>query len=99
MTALERRRLPEILMTKHPTTDQIAAASARLRGEGMVGLCDLKFICAQSEPTIRREIRRGEFPSPVRVSVRRIAWPASAIRDWLSSRQPQRPGHGGGGGQ
>ncbi|RYE01587.1 MAG: AlpA family phage regulatory protein [Sphingomonadales bacterium] len=78
-------------MATPPTPDQIAAASARLRSEGMVGLRDLTIICAKSEPTIRREIRRGEFPSPVRVSPGRIAWPAGAIRDWLASRQPQRP--------
>ena len=75
-------------MASMPTPDQIAAASARLRGDGLVGLRDIEILCDKSGPTIRREVRRGDFPTPVRVSQGRIAWPARDVRAWLASRPP-----------
>lgn len=30
----------------------------------------------------------GQFPRPVRLAARAVAWPECAITDWLSSRKP-----------
>lgn len=35
----------------------------------------------------------GEFPRPVRVGKRAVAWPESAVAAWLAARP--RSGHGG----
>jgi prophage regulatory protein len=39
-----------------------------------------------SEATLRRLRKAGEFPEPLRLSPRRIAWEATAIMAWLESR-------------
>lgn len=33
-------------------------------------------------------IRNGEFPAPVRLARRSVAWRESDIRGWIESRQP-----------
>lgn len=38
-----------------------------------------------SRPTIYRRIRAGEFPSPVRISNRRVAWRVLDIGNHLAS--------------
>ena len=39
-------------------------------------------------------MRRGEFPSPVRISVRAVAWRQFEVVDWINSRT-QSPGQPG----
>jgi len=36
--------------------------------------------------TIYELIARGEFPSPVRLTERAVAWPRSAIDAWIAAR-------------
>lgn len=38
---------------------------------------------------LRRKVKAGEFPTPVSLSDRRIAWREDEIDDWLASR-PRR---------
>jgi prophage regulatory protein len=37
--------------------------------------------------TIYDLIARGEFPRPVKLTGKAVAWPESAIADWLASRR------------
>lgn len=39
-----------------------------------------------SRSTIYRLMTIGEFPRPVRLTEKAVAWPESAIADWLASR-------------
>ncbi len=39
-----------------------------------------------SRSSIYDMMDRGEFPRPVRIGKRAVAWPESAITEWLSSR-------------
>ncbi|WP_432443085.1 helix-turn-helix transcriptional regulator [Martelella lutilitoris] len=41
-----------------------------------------------SRSTIYDYMKKGEFPRPVRMSERCVAWPESAISKWLSARKP-----------
>ena len=34
---------------------------------------------------------RGEFPRPVRIGRRAVAWPESAVLDWLANRPTANP--------
>ena len=43
----------------------------------MIGLC---------RTTIYEMFSRGEFPKPVRLSGRAIAWRENDLRDWINSR-------------
>ena len=40
--------------------------------------------------TLYREMAAGRFPSPVRIGARSVAWKASEIAAWQSSRPPAR---------
>ncbi len=73
-------------MARVPTADEIASANARLRGEGFIGMRDTTIVTDKSAPTIRREVRRGDFPVPVRISRGRVAWRAPTLLQWLTER-------------
>lgn len=38
-----------------------------------------------SKTVIYREIRKGHFPAPIRISARRIAWRDDDLREWMNS--------------
>ncbi len=39
-----------------------------------------------SRSTIYDMMAKGEFPRPVRLTAKAVAWPETAIADWLASR-------------
>jgi prophage regulatory protein len=41
---------------------------------------------------LRRKIQAGEFPAPVALSPRRIAWVEQEVDQWLEQRVAQRDG-------
>lgn len=41
-----------------------------------------------SRSTIYDLMAKGQFPRPVRLTEKAVAWPESAIADWLSQRTP-----------
>jgi len=43
-----------------------------------------------SRDHLRRKVKAGEFPKPIPVSDRRIAWIETEIDDWLSARIAKR---------
>lgn len=40
-----------------------------------------------SRSTIYDLMAKGQFPRPVRLTAKAVAWPESAIADWLASRK------------
>ncbi|MCF8486120.1 MAG: AlpA family transcriptional regulator [Rhodobacteraceae bacterium] len=51
----------------------------RLAVENLTGL---------SRSTIYDLMAKGQFPRPVRLTAKAVAWPESAIADWLAQRDP-----------
>ena len=45
-------------------------------------------ITGLSRTTIYALMARGDFPKPVKLTGKAVAWPESAIASWLASRQP-----------
>ncbi|SDJ15162.1 helix-turn-helix transcriptional regulator [Lutimaribacter saemankumensis] len=43
-----------------------------------------------SRSTIYDWMKRGEFPKPVKLGARLVAWRESEINAWLESREPRR---------
>ena len=43
-----------------------------------------------SRSTIYDMMDRGEFPRPVRIGRRAVAWPESVVRAWLADRPPTK---------
>jgi prophage regulatory protein len=55
-----------------------------------VQMCRIGNVCritGLSKPTIYRLIRRGEFPQPVRLSLRASGWLLSDVESFVLSRQ------------
>jgi prophage regulatory protein len=44
-----------------------------------------------SRDHLRRKVATGEFPKPISVSSRRIAWIEAEIDEWIERRAAQRP--------
>jgi prophage regulatory protein len=44
-------------------------------------------------------ISQGDFPKPVKITAKAVAWPSNEVEDWVSSRisANQQPMHGDGG--
>lgn len=40
-----------------------------------------------SRSTIYNLMKKGDFPKPVKLTGKAVAWPESAISDWLASRR------------
>jgi len=72
-TTAERR--PRTYTTKDGTTRTIK------------GRPEKKGLLPFGETTIYEKVRRGEFPSPTRLSQRVTVWRGSEIIEWLNSRQ------------
>ncbi len=45
-----------------------------------------------SSATMWRTIAAGDFPKPVRIAKRRVAWVQAEIADWLAARIADRDG-------
>lgn len=48
---------------------------------------ELQKLTGLSSATLWRLRRRGNLPSPVRLSPGRVAWSEDVVRAWLASRQ------------
>lgn len=47
---------------------------------------DVEVITGLSRSTIYLMMSRGEFPRPVKITGKAVAWPESVIRKWLAER-------------
>jgi prophage regulatory protein len=48
-----------------------------------------------SRDHLRRKVKAKEFPEPVPISDRRIAWIESEVDDWVAARVAERDGRAG----
>jgi prophage regulatory protein len=47
---------------------------------------DVEVITGLSRSTIYLMMSRGEFPRPVKITGKAVAWPESVIKNWLAER-------------
>ena len=60
-------------------------------GEGrLMKIDEVLHLTSLSRSTLYRLIRSGDFPSPVRIGPRAVAWRERDIRRWLESRPATR---------
>jgi prophage regulatory protein len=62
----------------------------------LLRLRNVRDACALSRSELYRRIRIGEFPKPVAIGSRAVAWRQSEINDWIAARQPKAQGGGHG---
>lgn len=56
----------------------------------MLRLPDVVQATGLGRSTIYAKIAAGEFPVPVKLGARAVAWPESVIAEWLASRPSAR---------
>lgn len=47
---------------------------------------EVESLTGLSRSTIYRMMDAGEFPRPIKLTRKAVAWPESAIAEWLASR-------------
>ena len=52
----------------------------------LLRLPDVKEITGLSTSTIYAKMSRGEFPKPIKLGARAVAWKVTEIHDWIESR-------------
>ena len=55
--------------------------------EALLIMAVVKELTGLSEPTIRRRVKAGTFPAPVRLSARCVRWKAETLQNWLKAQQ------------
>ncbi|WP_255371065.1 AlpA family transcriptional regulator [Cupriavidus sp. YR651] len=53
-------------------------------------LPEVTAVCGMSASSIYDRIRRGDFPKPVPLAGKSVAWLSSEIRQWMQSRIASR---------
>jgi prophage regulatory protein len=64
--------------------------------EILLRLQKVRAACALSRSELYRRMGLGEFPKPVAIGARAVAWRQSEIDEWIASRQPKSRGGGHG---
>ena len=60
-----------------------AALASEIR---LIRLKEVMSICGMSRSSVYLAIKNGQFPSPVKLSTRSIAWLRSEVIAWVESR-------------
>jgi predicted DNA-binding transcriptional regulator AlpA len=68
------------------------AAATAPAPDRLLRLPELEGTVSLKKSTIYGMVKRGEFPAPVQVSARCVAWRSSAVAAWLASRQTKAVG-------
>ncbi len=50
---------------------------------------DVEALTGLARATIYQQMATGRFPRPVKVGKRAVAWPKSAINDWIEERKAE----------
>lgn len=83
-------------MKTQPRTNEPAPTP----GDSLLRFPEVKRRVGLGKTFIYRLIARGEFPAPIRLTERAVAWPASAIDRWIAERVAasvnEQPGGRGG---
>lgn len=62
----------------------------------LLSLRDVVALTTLRRSTLQRSIDRGEFPAPVQIGPRRIAWKRHEVIAWLDSRPRATQAENGG---
>jgi prophage regulatory protein len=50
---------------------------------------DVRSVTALSRTELYRRIRAGQFPKPVAIGLRAVAWRDSDVQAWIAARSPK----------
>lgn len=74
-----------------PFSQTISDSAIELRGKDVMAVKHLRRrsveeVTGLSRSTIYSLMARGEFPRPVRLTARAVAWPETDVAEWLAQR-------------
>lgn len=52
----------------------------------LIRLPEVENVCGVKSSTIYMMLKKGSFPQPVRLSARMVAWPETAVLQWVQDR-------------
>ncbi|MBL8309871.1 MAG: AlpA family transcriptional regulator [Burkholderiales bacterium] len=61
-------------------------SSNSLPSEGLAKLPAVMSATGLSRSTLYARIKLGEFPAPVKLGDRAVAWPVESVRAWIAAR-------------
>jgi prophage regulatory protein len=70
----------------------VEGTSIMLEPEKFYRIHEVKALIGYAEATIYQMVSRGEFPRPVNIGKRAVAWRAHDLVAWQQSRQLTKPG-------
>ena len=59
-----------------------------LEGYRLLKIEEVLSLCAMSKSNLYKMIERGDFPRPVSIGPRSVAWRQSDVASWLKDRPP-----------
>lgn len=65
--------------------DSAVTALALPADDDMLSMSEVLRVTGISKTTVKRRVQDGTFPKPVRLSVRRMGWPAVEVKAWLAA--------------
>ena len=51
---------------------------------------EVERLLGVAKSTLRSMVKNGEFPQPIRIGARRIAWASSDYEAWVAERKAER---------
>lgn len=74
------------MFNQHGLNMTQANPSKTAQTERLLRLPEVESMVGLRKSSIYDAMKRGEFPSPVKLSRRAVCWPASAIDAWIADR-------------
>ena len=68
---------------------RLAAVGVKIAGHGGGAGVAGQALTGLARATIYQQMATGRFPRPVKVGKRAVAWPKSAINDWIEERKAE----------
>lgn len=72
--------------TKHPNRHHTAATAAANNPDRIVRVPEAVALTGLSRSTIYANVRKREFPAPMRLSLKAVGWRFADLQAWLTTR-------------
>lgn len=65
---------------------ELKAALAAKNARHMLRRRDVEALTGMARSTLYKLVASGEFPAPVKLTKRAVAWPSDVVRAWIDAR-------------
>lgn len=81
-----RREDVDAYLKAQATTDSTVQAEQPVAGTYMMRFPEVLATVGLGKSTIYNMVKAGDFPAPVKLGARAVAWPAHLVNKWLADR-------------